>query len=1315
MTQRKHEIPTPLPSPHAELAQEILGGVPLLLPAETIHAAIEDDRTGAGEVALGYISQMVQHHTGIDLSKQRTPHGLTQTDINELATLPDATLLARELRIANNFGNNMPNIVLPAMADKPTTKRSILQATLLDQVAAHYQSLPEGLIYMPDDPLVKRFWDPYLAIGKTGVGKTAVEALACFLAGVSPDKDKTIKAALATSTQRLTEEFAGRLGTSTFHEFLGKKVPVSIFYQYEQDTSGHVVVGCLPSAKEFVTGNEDFVVVDEGHNILGEKFMSWLVSLRNRRPLIATATPAYDTEKPTSPNQLPRDLRRICRSSDTKSIAELMEDEILNPTRVVEFAFDDDPVPLACELAIGLLRRGHRVGVYCEPGKGQPEMIAQLINKELGKRVVDWIASARIGSRDVEVEIISGTLQGFTTCKKLGEGSNIPELTGAVFINPGSALALEQHAGRFWRPSKRITELYHLIKRGRRNGPRLPKIIGVENADPDRIIGLPPDDLPENRTGPAAYNHKDVLPLRDLPALFLDRLILPQKEALISGERRTPSEGYTRLASIAATHDMPALWLQSVFDTAGLRHEIVLTEQEDSTIDYERWYAPELDDWLREYSLQMIAEATKMSGLELARIGSTTEEHINEILAHLGIESDVTQPANKRSFRLKHDFDVIRGVLHQVETLEVADRTDIPIGEAYKEFGGDLVALAIAAPAVPCSIKHVRRHPAHGMKGITAHLSQESINVIRAAHARLQAIPLAVPHVDRPLAIVARHTGINVKTLRKRLTVEEAAAIQVMRKNDRSLPGEYVISGEADTITKRLRPKPLPTSLVPPRFYKKYFGEANSARAIAWLREQGQELIPFSMIGSLRETLCMTWKQLQTADAEFGRAKLVQTIDFNQIDGVSVRNPQNAPDKEKAMAYRRSVLRRYVEDNALLAKPAYDAIDPPSPVVIKELEEFDVVRLLFAETAVAEAVPVPTPEPELEPEPKPVPEPKSEPAPNPTPKVEKEIPAVPPAIPVVPIPFTAEPAAAPEAIPQATIPAIIFAEPRYEPPDTPPKPEAKPAPEPAQAPAPEPQPKPKSEPVPELTPAPEPVKPETSPPEAKNQPEAPQTTAADLAARQQPARTAAEEKTAAPEPIRPVAPLEVDPRVARRRRAPEAREAATQTSAAGAPAKPATPRGTIPAHFVDAHRTLGPICSGPALSMLLRREKVQARIEQEGSKRIYWIDPDDAELLKLTIESMPIAPPDYKTAAAIAELYRKQIPHLAPHHIQNLVGRLVSDATPYMSLRRERLPDGQPGKFDFHYNDILSDRIEGAIEEAIRRGRISSLIRNSLR
>lgn len=1379
MTQRKHEAPTPLPSPHAEVAQEILGGVPLLRPAETYK--ISATRGAAGEVVLDYIGQMIQHHTGVNLGRQSKPRGLTQTDINELSNLPDAKYLARELRIANNFGTNMPNIVLPAIADKPTTPRSKLQATLLDEIATHYQSLPKGLIYMPDHPLVKRFWDAYLAIGKTGVGKTAVEALSCFLAGVTADRNTTIDAKVATSTQSLVREYAGRLGTSTFLEFLGKKIPISIFYEFEHDTSGHVVIGSIASAKEFITGKEDFLVIDEGHNLLGKKTMAWLGSLEVRRPLIATATPSYSLkETPHSPNELPRDLRHFCTSSSTKSNADLMEDGILNPTRIREILYDDDPIPLACELAIQHLRAGDRVGIYCEPGKDQPEKIAQLINTMIGKKVVDWIASVRRDSLKIEQAIIQGGLQGFTTCKKLGEGSNIPGLHKAIFVNPGSPLALEQHAGRFWRPGKTITELYHLIKRGAKPGPRLAKIIGVESADPDRIIGYTSADTeldgasPNVSSRPKGSNGGNIfphgLPTEELPPLALAGLIRARKQVLVTPEKQTPTEGYIRLSGLAASKDLPALWLRMVFDRANITHEVILTEQEDGTSDYERWYAPELDEWLEQHPLDELAANTTMTVEEMAEMCETTEEHIISILHELGIEHDTEQAENQSARPFAHDFAVIRSVSHEIAAIKTAAPGDMPIGEAYREFGSELASFAIAHPDIPCNMQDLRRNPLHGVRGITGHVREDGVALLRAARERLDAIPYSTPLKYRTLTAMARQAGSDIAALRERINIDEAKTIKIMRMGNRSLPAEFVSGKDAEAILRRLRPKPLPSSLIPPTVYKAYFGEDNSIRALDWLNGQGQELIPFPVKGAPHDTPCMTWSQFEAADAEFGRANWMQEVDFNKVRGVSAKNPGAAPDAQKAMAYRRGVLQRFITDDALLLKQDEDTMDVPVVIPRAEMEPFNIAAVLFPEvftepganakeptpTTPMQETSAPTPRaakpkpmaaverPEHIPKPEPKPGPaqvrvEPEPAPvEPEPTVAAPRPIISPVfqgIPIPEIPTTTEPAVMPESEvePQPStsgpvIPPVIFMGPAQSA-----TPESEPAPE-----EPASQPEPLPEPKPEPTPAPkaekiEVAKPKTAPKATKAAP--PQSNAvepddaaegavdveADFAEILQEVETteAPDTSTEAPEveddETEPDGGFEVPVTgqwaTPKRTEVPvpkPVQKPAPKKPVAWQQAKtPKRPPHGFSADSVDIDIELLPYCSPLALAFLIKEQQVQVR---RDNAKVRWAERDDVELLKLAIEEIEVAPSHFKTAGMIAENFKRRIPGITERNIIGVAVQLASDLSACTRPYRTRGEGGRPGKLDMYFSGPFSDRLTEVIEQLIRTRHVRDIL-----
>jgi hypothetical protein len=980
------EGPSRLTHPQTELVENILG-TSLLLPDKD--TSIPANRQAASEVAYFLALEMVAQHTGRDISALGKQAKLPDTDITELGALPDVAFLSREVRIANNItGNLRQPLALPEYADQPDTPRARLQSTLIGRIAAHYQTLPTGLHYDKDSPLGVRLQDGFALIAKTGIGKTIVAALFMRLTGITEKTEegqKPLEGTLVTSSLKLVKQFAGESGNNTFLRFLNSDIPVTKITGKHFDPSGRIRLTTTRSIFKFDPG--DVLTIDEGHHAL-ERLLAQYLGESSLRPLLLTATPAYNQH---------RDIRKLWSSFESPSTRKLIEDGVLNPTRILTFEFDDDPVPMVAATALAYMRTGRKVGIYCKPGEesAQANRIAKLINEAAGKRLIEAVSSYEPKSDEFEQEFDDGILRGLSTCKRLGEGWDATDADVGLFVDPGAALQLEQNGGRFMRPGKFVTELCEFFKRGVKRQTSFWKIMDLETADPGKIIGYkePSEDEGQRSGGSGiARPRPDVLPLEDLPAIALDNLLIdkPLRRVLLGREDIQPSEGFTRkLQALAETHNVPAKWLQSKLDQQGFRYEGIRDfDPVTNESWYDRWYEGDpVDEWITKNPLPELAKTDEMTVKRMAEILETTTHHIEEIINLINLKPSqrLTKTGHQKS---KHyDFAAFCLIHEKIEKdTPLADETDIVLGAFGAECGSQFVASWIARMSQAEERKvqnHKRRSPVRGVKGIAIHISLEDAERIRKERQEYDAIPVADPNTHTPIIAAARRAKLSLEVFEKKLTDEEREAIIPLRLSVKKRPGRYLPNGVIEATIERLKPIKLAAHLVPLRMYSDHFPVVKNKVAAAWITEHFGEPEAYRLEGSVRDTPCITWEQLRRAEELFGKRSDAMDIDYTKV----VQGPEDT-DPER-WQYTQAVQRHYLGVNpSHPLAPVPEHIPKPKPVVTPILLDSEglfveppvesepkpktterIPRLIFSEISAEKPEPEPEPEPSVAPEP----------------------------------------------------------------------------------------------------------------------------------------------------------------------------------------------------------------------------------------------------------------------------------------------------------------------------------------------------------
>jgi len=915
MTASLAESPSPQHYPNAEVVEKILG-TSLFVPDND--QVPPEGRRHIGEATYKHLVNMIMYHSGVNIADPEISPALSDEDLTLLSTQEDTRFLAREITIANAMQRNSHVLHdLPEGADDPDTPRAKEQSVILKEIISHYQSLPDDLDYDPETPLSKRLRDGLAMVAATGIGKTVVAAQVMRLLGIgSVEKDGAVveRATLATSTRKLVRQFLGESGNNTFRQFLGD-VPVTPVYSAKRDQSGKIRI---TTTKSFTNIDDiGFLTVDEGHSVLGAQTFKNIAAL-GLRELLLTATPAYSKE---------RDLSNFYRTVVTKTLRQLVEGDILNPTRLLTFEYEDNPVVTAAELAYKYIQIGRKVAIYCEAGDSskQSQDIAAYVNAlhrkrhgENAKDVMKSVGSHEPKSDDYEQALDDGDLGGLATCRRLREGWD-SDVDVGIFINPSSVLDLTQKMGRFMRPGKFVTELVELFPKGKRHKASIWSIMEMEEVDPDRIIGYTePRDYygprsPRHQQSPDVADTPDVLSLDDLP-LFVKTSLLqrqPLKTASIGiSEFATPQSGTAELGSLATQHNVPYKWLQAQLDKAGLAYDLIPVDPTEPNTKYQRWYY--VEDYFEQNYIPELARMTEKRISEIARLCNTTVNHIDSVIKELGIRPISRLSRGKHQHKREPHFDIeaLAEICNYVdEYTPIADESEMPLGILRRRWGNQFVNNFIAEHNIQTPSK--RRNPVHGAKGISPHASAADSLKIEEAAKSFRSIPIIDPTIHQHITAVAKAARMSLNSLLRNLTEDEEAAIRSMRKNQRAIPGRYVHADIAEQIIERLQPKKILPHMVPIEVYGSYL--ANRAGAMINLRRQSTTLpgVRYEIDGKIRDAHYMTWGVLRELEKGYGRHRNAKQIDFDRV----VRDEFDA-DPER-VAYTQEIQSMYLPEEVL--------------------------------------------------------------------------------------------------------------------------------------------------------------------------------------------------------------------------------------------------------------------------------------------------------------------------------------------------------------------------------------------------------------
>ncbi|HEX8762507.1 MAG TPA: hypothetical protein VF733_01995 [Candidatus Saccharimonadales bacterium] len=879
---------------------------------------------------------------------------LTTQELLYIREHPFAVMLGSRVAMAQEVMCPSRPTVLPAYADGDSA-RSRLQARLTGRLFEHMLTVPSEWRWTDTLEVLGDASDGFALLGATAVGKTIIKAAQLRACGIgltygNAEIKRVRKAMIIAPTIRMLKEFAGLLGDGTFRDFLGDDISVSMFYSKKHDTSGDVVLTTLPSSRLLDWNEYDVIDVDEGHRAHEPQFRARLQKA-TQRVFLFTATPAYSPD---------RDLRNEYRHVEETDKVQLIEQKVLNPTRLLSFRYEKDPVPLMAMTAIRYLQAGdggRRIVAFCRPkAQGSPdrpaETLANTINELMGFEVAASVGSHNPDSERDEKRYVSGDLRVLATCKHLMEGANIPADVG-LFEDPSVEWRLDQQIGRLMRPGKYMTELAEFFCSGHMPKVNLCKAFGLEAFEqevflvPGRMTderepGLwhPRQDQPKkNVESPLEY-----VPVETWPAELRNRLAdtVPSRTITIADRDFlvAPASGFVQAAAVAQRAEVPLSWLHSELDRAGLTYEAIWTFGEEGNY-LDRWYEPGIVGWLEQNPIPDHAKRVRLRVYEIAALCDVSVDFAEDVLRQQKIISNEMGVTPQDEL---FGIDGIVGVERAVDALPLAAADDVLLSVASAGTAPWFVTYWLQRNKQKAPQKR-RLEPDGSAGGVCRHITQEDWRKLSQDY---RAAPLAIASEDASFADIARLAGVTIKMVRTSITEEDWRRVYPRRHISRRLPTESWDRGYAESvIVARIKADRLGAHLVPLAVIAERVGKPRELLRTKFA-EAGIEP-QMRKLGKLRSHRCFGWAILRQTEEEYGLRKGVEVLDYNRL-------PRDEYDLDpKKWVYAQFVQKQYIDPKALADFPVIRARQGSSAAPAVRPESAKHVRPSSAPAPSAEA------------------------------------------------------------------------------------------------------------------------------------------------------------------------------------------------------------------------------------------------------------------------------------------------------------------------------------------------------------------------
>lgn len=838
--------------------------------------------------------------------------------------------MMRYIALANHLSTAMEQMAVEEYEDPGFQARADVQHNMITNILCDLQMVRVPTCDAFSQPIETTMRTGVMGIGPPGVGKTviggAVIKAARCTQKISPDDGRPLGAIVAVPSKELVDQYASDEESNIFRQIIGWDVPIAT-YDSRNKVLGPVTIITYRSLQIAIEqeiikrGDFGITFLDEVHHALGPKTFEAVQSICTG-VVGATATPAYSVN---------RDIRKWFPHVESGSLREFAEQGILNPARLLTFQSDGQPDSemIASQLAARWVETGRKVIVFCQKGQGsmQARRVATMINTLLGDRKAAAVGTF-IGNNSEEdtANFKSANLSVLTATGKLIEGLNA-EVDAMITIGPNySEVQLVQKVGRAMRRGKFISLLAEIIPKnlyGRPGLASLWNIFEIENVQQGLLIGHPSQEILEYNGGESGRSPTSVKELDNLIPEHLEKaLASPQavKSILIATEQVTlseePPQDYLSLDDLATLYCSSKAHLKKVLEEGGVPSLDIHIRQGRQRAT-ERWYSPQAIEYLKTHPPLRCADPDAMTIGDLSHLTRLTRAFLEKIAtkcgakAEPGLKQDTAHPANI------YNGEMVGRILAVVDSIPFAAIDDVPIGVLANE----LTETFIYTYGVKQGIKPVdkRRYEAHGLKGITMHVSAVQAAQLRKAHEELAATSNHLCFSD-----IAELAEVLPATVTVRLRPEErAAAVNLRRKGQKKTgnKGKFLPREMALQIVERIRPTLVPQHLVPIAAINNRFSTSKSTIA-RYLKKLEPTIyrIPTDK-GAVSHITCIDWGTLADLDQEYSLAGGQARLYYDKLPhNINEANPVKTTYALLAQAHFRVLRREVWRDVTQVAK-----------------------------------------------------------------------------------------------------------------------------------------------------------------------------------------------------------------------------------------------------------------------------------------------------------------------------------------------------------------------------------------------------------
>jgi len=854
--------------------------------------------------------------------------------------------VGRYVSMANHLSAAVDLLELEQHSDQSLQARATVQQDLIQHTLTSLQRLRLPRQGSLEQPLNDVLRTGTIVVAPPGTGKTAVGAhiiksARCTERLFAGDR-QTLGALVVVPSVELVDQYASDDKDNIFREIIGWDTPVHTYWARNKQI-GAITVITYRSLQDAVEQGKikpgDFGVtfLDEVHFALGPKTFQ-AVSKICSGVVGATATPAYSID---------RDIRKWFPHVEAGSIRDYVEQGILNRSRLFSYRYEDrsDAEDIAARLAVQWAQEGRRIIIFAQKGQHslQARKIAMMINAALGEQKAGAIGLYPGNKSEQNLAAFKrGDLQVLTTTQKLKQGLNA-RANGIIAVGPHhSTTDLVQKAGRGLRRDDQETYLAELIPKdlkGRHKQVSLWEIFGIDDIQQGLLVGGSPRPADVGQQGMRRRPTVDDLAILVPPEVrhalappTAVRSILVASEEIEMSEE--PPEDFLSVEDLAMLYGSHVQYLKKTLDAGNVDSVDVWIRQGSEKIT-QRWYSPNAIAYLDEHPPLRIAEEGAMTLRELHELTGLSRTYLQRLIK----DNDI---AHKKGLRRKisqevhlYDGASLNRILELVEQIPFAELEDVPVAVLAAELNETFPKTYADKNGIVFIEK--RRHEAHGMKGITQHVTAREAAAIREAYGRL-----STTEGYLSLGDIAEEAGVELSAVSTGLTAAERAQLVSLYKKGAqktSNKGKYLEKEAARPIIERLRLRPFPTHLVPRAVLIPRHKNIPKTSLWRYMQRMGIESVDIEVREGQQKIPCVTWQAVSLFEAVYPPTKGSFVFDYAQLPAQGDKNPQHHIYAQLTQAHLK-VVPRHVWLTVTEAAEAVGLTDTALKMVVENGERY---------------------------------------------------------------------------------------------------------------------------------------------------------------------------------------------------------------------------------------------------------------------------------------------------------------------------------------------------------------------------------------